>query len=171
MNDKDGIKAPAFRYCAELTDKDGVVVDAWEQTNLIPQLGLDLLIQAPFGDAAPVSTFYLGVFTKNYLPTAATKASDIPANMGEFVGYDEETRPLWDKSYDGAGSYDNSSSRAQFTFKQDQVLYGAFLVSEPTKGGNNGLLLSVVRFPSPRSVSAGLTLNVSCGLTYIPNNM
>jgi len=163
---------PAFEWSGEIVDRFGNQVGSIPPTkNLVPQSGMSLLIQAPFGDAAPVSALYVGLITKNYLPTAATTAADIPNNMGELTGYVEATRPLWAKVFDGQATYDNSASRAQFTATVDSLLYGAFLVSEPTKGSANGLLLSLVRFPSPRPLSAGLTLYLASGLTYIPSSI
>jgi hypothetical protein len=167
----DGLRYNGFIYNFELVDAQGNVVDAWVEKNLIPQVGLDFLIQAPFGDVSPQSDFYCFVFRNAYIPTSATTAADIPSNLGEFVNYSEATRPLWNRGYDGAGTIDNSASRAQFTFTQDQNIYGAGLVSSSTKGGASGLLLSVVRFASPKTVSAGLTLNLTSGITYIPTNI
>jgi hypothetical protein len=162
---------PRFRYDFELVDQQGNVVDAWSELNLIPKLGLDVLIQAPFGDVAAIGSLYVGLFRNNVIPSMESKAADIPASLGEFTQYTEATRPLWERVYDDNGSYDNSANRAQFTFTQDQLIYGAFLVTESAKGSNAGLLLSVVRFPSPRSMYAGLTLNVTAVLTYVPTSL
>lgn len=162
----------AFEWSGEIVDQFGNPVGSIPPTkNLIPQGGMSLLIQAPFGDTAPVSAFYVGLMTKNYLPSDATSAADIPTNMGELTSYAEASRPLWDSVFDGVATYDNNASRAQFTATVDATLYGAFLVSEPTKGSANGLVLSVVRFPSPRPLSAGLTLYLTAGLTYIPSSI
>lgn len=158
-----------FRYQCALTDADGNVVSAWEDHNLIPQVGLDLLVRAPFGDAQPVANFYMGLMRNNTLPTSASTAADIPGLLGEFVQYGEANRPLWDKIYNGAAGYTNQQAPAKFTFHVDQTLYGAFLVSDDNKGGNVGTLLSVVRFNSPRQISAGLTLNVTASLIYLPS--
>ena len=165
------IELNGFIHRFELVDARGNALDQWEEHNLIPQAGLDFLIQAPFGDASPISTFYAGLYRNNYLPSAATVAADIPSNMGEFVNYSESQRPTWSRQYDGIGTQDNSADRAQFTFTQDQLIYGAFLVSSSTKGGNNGLLISVVRFASPKQIPAGLTVKMNSGITYLPTNI
>ncbi len=167
----DGIRYNGFRYGFELTDADGAVVESWEQCNLIPQEGLDFLILAPFGDTPTIPAWYVGLFRNPYLPTSATRASDIPSGLGEFVNYSEATRPLWEREYDNVAKLANEGSRARFTFTQDQNIYGAFIVSSSAKGSGSGRLLSVVRFASPRPITNGLTLNVTSGLTYIPTNI
>lgn len=169
---KDTLKILGFRYELEIVDlATGAVVDREVQYNRIPQAGIDFLIQAPFGDTPPVANFYCGLFTKNFVSSAGTTAADIPVNMGEFVNYSEATRPLWARTYDGAGTYDNFANKAVFTPTQDVTVYGSFIVSNQTKGANSGLLLSVVRFSTVKSLSAGQEARLVCGLTYIPTNV
>ena len=60
---------------------------------------------------------------------------------------------------------------AEFNFTADATLHGSILVSDPTKGGNSGLLLSCVRFPSPRPVVAGQKGQLIAGITYVPTNV
>lgn len=160
----------AFEYEFELL-QDGQVVDHWVETNLIPQDGLDQLAMAMFGDTAPISAFYVGLFENNYLPAAGVKAQDLPGVVGEFVGYSEATRPLWNRIYDGAGAHTNEASRAAFTITQDRRVYGGFLVSASDKGGNTGLLLSVARFTSPRDLQAGMTFRVRASLSLVPTTL
>lgn len=160
-----------FIHRLVILDKDGNVVDDEATHNLIPQVGIDFLIRSPFGDTAPISTFYCGLFSGNYIPSSSTTAADIPTNMQEFTNYSEGTRPVWTRAYDGVGTMDNIANRAQFTVTQDRTVYGAFLVSSSTKGGNNGLLLSVVRFASPKSLTIGQTAQLISGITYVPTNI
>lgn len=171
MKGKSGIGFDGFVYQFELRDQAGNLVDAWSEHNLVPQAGLNFLIQAPFGDVAPISAFYAGLYRGNYIPSSATTSADIPGAMNEFVNYSETSRPVWSRTYDGAGTVDNSADRAIFTFTSDATIYGSFLVSSSVKGGNTGLLVSVVRFASPRVIPAGLTLNLTSGITYVPTNV
>lgn len=139
--------------------------------NKIPSAGMAFLVRAPFGDVSPITSFYLGLFQGDYIPSDSTTAADIPGNMNEFVAYAEEQRPLWDREFDGSATMDNANNKARFTPEQDRVIRGAFLCSEPTKGGNSGLVLSCVRFPSPKQVYAGQTAELYGGLTYIGTNV
>lgn len=160
-----------FRYRFRLLNADDSVADDFEADNLVPQDGLSFLLLAPFGDSAPISTFYCGLWRANVIPSSALKATDIPSNLQEFVGYSEATRPLWERAHDGVGTLDNADAVAEFNFTADATLYGSLLVSNPTKGGNSGLLLSCVRFPSPRPVVAGQKGQLIAGITYVPTNV
>lgn len=165
------LRIRGFRHELEIVDlATGEVVHREVKYNRIPQAGLDFLIQSPFGDVPSIGAWYCGLFTKNYVPTANTSAADIPSVMGEFVNYSEATRPLWDRTYNGASTYDNFNSKAVFTPLADATVHGSFIVSNQTKGANTGLLLSVVRFNSVKPLSAGQEAKLTCGLTYIPTN-
>lgn len=165
------VNVGGFRYRFRLLNADDTLADEFEADNLVPQDGLTHLLLAPFGDSAPISTFYCGLWRGNVIPTSGLKATDIPGNLQEFVGYSEATRPAWTRQHDGAGTLDNSASVAEFSFTADATLYGSLLVSSPTKGGNSGLLLSCVRFPSPRPVTAGQKGQLIAGITYVPTNI
>ena len=168
---RDGLKILGFRHELQVFDiATGELVEQEVKYNRIPQAGVDFLIQTPFGDTAPITQFYCGLFTQNFIPQAGTTAADIPSVMGEFVDYAEATRPLWNRNYDGAGTYDNSEAKAVFTPTRDANVYGSFITSNAVKGSNTGLLLSVVRFSTIKPLSAGLEAKLICGLTYIPTN-
>ena len=162
-----------FRYCFRLLNEDESVASEIIADNLIPSDGMEFLMRAPFGDVSPIGNFYCGLWRGNVIPTKALKATDIPSNLQEFVGYSETTRPEWQREYDGNGTLDNSDQAriAEFSFTADASLYGAFLVSSPTKGQGSGLLLSCVRFPSPRPVTAGQKGQLIAGITYVSANV
>lgn len=155
-----------FQWTLEVINEDGSTAEKETEWNLIPASGLGFLIRSPFGDVPPIPNFYLGLFRGNYIPTPSTTSADIPSNMVEFVDYSEITRPEWVKALVGTATFDNLASKAEFTVTQDRTIYGAFLVSDGVKGGNSGLLLSCVRFPTPKTVTAGQTVKLSGGLTY-----
>ncbi len=161
---------PAFRHDLELVDiATGEIVDRVTVFNRIPDAALEFLMLAPFGQAAPVSTFYCGLLRENFMPSGSMSSADIPTAMGEFIDYEEPTRPIWTPAYDN-GVYSNIASPAIFTPTQDRSVRGSFIVSSATKGGNTGLLLSVARFPTVKQVSVGLEAKLKTGLTYMPVN-
>jgi hypothetical protein len=49
----------------------------------------------------------------------------------------------------------NSASRASFVFNATKTIYGAFLISNSTKGGTTGTLFSAARFATAKSVESG----------------
>lgn len=163
---KESLNLDGFIWEVTIENEDGSVASSEVVHNLIPSAGLGFLIRSPFGDVAPVSSFYLGLFRGNFIPTPLTTAADIPSNMIELVDYAETTRPKWERELSGVSAMDNLSTKAEFTITQDRTVYGAFLVSDLTKGGNSGLVLSCVRFPSPKQVTAGQVVKLSGGITY-----
>jgi hypothetical protein len=48
----------------------------------------------------------------------------------------------------------NAASKATFTFNATKTLYGAFLISDSTKGGTSGTLLAAAKFAAPKGVVA-----------------
>lgn len=167
----DNTLKPGFVWNLEIANPDGSIVERETKLNLIPSDGLDFLIRAPFGDVTAVSTFYLGLFRGNYIPSPSTTAADITTNMIEMVDYSETVRPEWQRDLTGIATFDNAVNKAEFTITQDRTVYGAFLVSNSVKGGNNGLVLSCVRFASPKPVSAGQTVKLYGGITYTSTNI
>lgn len=165
-------KHVGFIHTLDATDALGRVVDTSGPTcNRVPAAGLDFLIRAPFGDAVAINTIYAGLFLANFLPQDNTSAADLPILMNEFTQFTEPTRPIWERVYNGSGSYDNDDSPAVFTPTQDVMVYGSFLISAGDKGGNTGLMLSVTRFPSAVRLTAGNPGRLRTSLTYLPTDV
>lgn len=166
------LKILGFRHELEIYDKKtGIVISREVKLNRIPQVGIDFLIQTPFGDVAPIPNFYCGLFRNNVLTSDGMTAADIPSVLGEFTEYSESTRPEWQRVYNGAGSYYNTDAKAEFTATAERDIFGSFIVSNPVKGANTGLLLSVVRFSTVKKISPEHPGRLSVGLTYIPTNI
>lgn len=147
-------------YVGEVIAPDGRILQSGEDHNLVPQVGVDYLAGLIMGTNALTSTFYVGVFEGNYVPTSATKPSDLPSNAVESTAYSQTTRPIWNKAYDGINLITSIDNRAEFTFTTDKTLYGGFVISEPAKGGNSGILLSITRFAAPYTVPSGSTFRL-----------
>lgn len=167
----DCIVIQGFKYLFQLFNPDGTEVARVEGCNLIPQEGLSFLLRAPFGDVPPISAFYCGLWRGNVIPSTGLKADDIPGTLQEFVGYSETTRPIWNREHDGVGTLDNASAQAEFNFTQAATLRGSLLVSDSTKGGNSGLLLSCFRFPEPMPAVAGQRGLLTTGVAYVPSSI
>lgn len=168
---RDGLKLVGFVHELEILDSQGTVIERERVCNRIPQDGLAFLIQTPFGDTPPIANFYCGLFTNNFVPTNGTTAADIPVNMGEFVQYTETSRPIWDRTFVPYGQYTNNDSPAVFTPTTDASVYGSFVVSSPTKGGSDGLLISVARFNTTKAITAGNEARLRTSLTYLPTDI
>lgn len=105
------------------------------------------------------------------MPTTSFTSADLQTLAQECQAYTEATRPLWSDTYDGVGVIDNLAARAEYTLNANKTIYGAFLVSNATKGGNTGLTLSIARFASPQVLVSGAVFRVAVGITLVPTNL
>lgn len=167
---KSALVLSGFEYACEVVDASGRVVDRSVEHNLIPQVGIDHIVGLIRGSGSPISSWYVGLFEGNYVPSAAVTAADLQTNVLESQTYDEAARPAWVHAYDGTGVIDNLANRAVFTFNAAKTIYGAFLISSSTKGGSTGLLFSIARFASPKTVEPGGEFRLTSGITLIPTN-
>jgi len=132
--------------------RNGEVIDEWDQPNLVVNEGLDKLLSVMFNAGTQISTWYLGLFEGNYTPTSTVTAATIAADATECTAYDEAARPEYNEAAPSSQSITNSANRATFTFNASKSVYGAFLISNNTKGGSTGTLFSAARFSSSKSV-------------------
>ena len=157
-----------FRYDCEILTPSGEIIQ-FTDFNLLPQVSIDHIAGLIRGDGTvPISSWFVGVFENNYVPTSDVTSADLPGVVGESTAYSQATRPAWTHSYDGVSLIDNLASKAQFTFTAPKTIYGAFLVSSSTKAGNTGVLLSIARFNTPKSVDTGTVFSVAAGITLVP---
>lgn len=162
-----------LKYGLYIRNAAGVwVQDGPPVQNLIPQAGVDHVAGLIRGSGpTPISSWYMGLFENNYVPTSGVTAADLPGVVGECTAYNEATRPAWNHQYDGVSVIDNTLDLATFTMNADKRIYGAFIVSVSVKGGNTGLLFSIARFDTPRDLTAGTEFGVGGLLTLIPTTL
>lgn len=153
-------------YTIDVLDKDGNVTDSEVIHNLIPTEGLNHTLGVLFKGASQVPTWYIGLYEGVYTPGPTDTAATIAASATECSAYAETSRVPFVSGAVAAGSVDNSASRAEFTMNANKTVYGGFLVSSSTKGGTNGVLLSVVRFTSPKVLESGSVLRVTAGASF-----
>jgi hypothetical protein len=153
-----------FKYQFEIV-KDGVVVDAWEETNLMPTEGLNHVLNTVLKGGTPVTTWYCSLFEGNYTPLATDTAAAFPAAATECTAYDEAARVAITFGTVAAGAVDNSAAKAEFTFNATKTVYGGAIQSVSGKGATTGALLSAVKFATAKSMEAGAVLRVTAGLT------
>ncbi|MNC23118.1 hypothetical protein D3C75_711330 [compost metagenome] len=164
------ILGTGFRYDTEIIKPDGRVI-ADVDFNLLPQVSIDHIAGLIRGTASPIGSWYVGLFEGNYVPTSGVTSADLPATAVECTAYSESARPAWTNAYDGVSVIDSLAAKATFTLTIAKRVYGAFLVSAATKGGNTGLILSIARFASPKDIDAGEVFTVAAGLTLIPTSL
>lgn len=158
-----------FTYHCKIVLPDGQVFnDRFD--NLMPQEGVDYFADLFLANVAPINAFYVGIYEGNYTPTMATKATDIPGAIGECTAYSAAGRPQWKGTYDGVSLLSNESNLAEFALTADKTLYGAFITSSSTKAGGGGVLVSIGRFPSPRTLPAGTTFTCWAEIPLVPTD-
>lgn len=151
-----------FIWDVESKHSDEIVVESVK--NLVPVEGMNHILEAILKSGATQPNWYIALFEGNYTPTATITAATFTVAATECVAYAETARVAWVPGAVANGTVDNSAAPAMFTFAADKTIYGAALISESTKGGGIGVILSIVRFSSPRinpeslSVKAGLAL-------------
>lgn len=138
--------------------REGKIIDAWKEFNLVPTAGLNHFNDVVLGNASAISNWYIGLYSNAYTPQADDLYVHIGTRFTEInAEYDEVTRPSWVKDgVSAAGLMSNSASRAVFTFNQSAVVNGGLFVSVNTKGdGTSGMLLASSLHSPARNVVAG----------------
>ncbi|WP_447593525.1 hypothetical protein [Aquipseudomonas campi] len=158
-----------FEYHFEFVLPDGQVLKEVFH-NLIPQQGVDYWADVFLANQPAIGTWYMGIFEGNYLPTSATKASDIPSSIGECTAYSEASRPIWMGEYDGVGTLSNENVKSIFTLNADKTLYGAFVVSSSTKADGGGVMTSIGRFTTPKVLPAGTAFSCYAVIPLVPTD-
>lgn len=155
-----------FTYIVE-TIRNGVVIDRSVDQNLIPIEGLNHMIGATLKGATQVVNWYAGLFKGAYTPVPSDTASAFPAAATESTAYTGDRKLIVFGSV-ADGAVDNSASKAEFTGTTDgEVITGGFVSSAVTKGATTGVLISAVRFSSPKTLNAGDILRVTAAFNSV----
>jgi hypothetical protein len=154
-----------FTYTVETINAAGDVIDTEGVKNLMPGEGLVHVLNTTFKSAAQVPSWYIGLFEGNYTPTLNDVAATFPALATECVTYTEATRVLFVPGATTGGVVDNIASKAEFTMSAAKTIYGGMMTSASAKGSTSGVLISLVRFGSPKQLELGGILRVTAGFT------
>lgn len=124
--------------------------------NTLTYEGLNYLLECGLRGAPQLSEFYIALFTNNYTPTAALKASNFAATAGEITsateGYSEATRPVWTPNPAVDGVMDSVGNLCHYTIATTSsvMIRGAAMLSDSPKGATTGKLISAARFDNDR---------------------
>lgn len=138
----------------------GRVIDEFEEPNLVVNEGLNNLLSVYFNGGGQTTTWYMSIFENNWTPLSTTTAATIAGvgvanEISGASGYTSATRPEYVEAAPSSQSISNSASRASFVFNTAKTVYGAFLISNSTKGGTTGVLFSAARFSAAKAVESG----------------
>ena len=150
------------RYQIECRDKNGGLKWVEEFENIVPNVGLNDLLDKYLKGSAYTASFFVGL-TDSTPTTNATDTMASHAGWTELVAYTEGTRPALVLGVVSGQSVDNSASKASFSINADtQSIGGAFLTTDATKSGSTGILYSVAAFNTgDKGLDSGDTLNVT----------
>jgi len=138
----------------------GRVISQERTHNLMPTQGLNYLQNILMKGTTPAAAWYIGLYEGNYVPVLADTAASFATDATECTAYDEATREVFTPGAVAAGSCNNSASPAEFTLSATKTIYGGFISSVAAKGALTGILLSAVRFASPKGGEDGDVLRV-----------
>jgi hypothetical protein len=165
-----GVKLRA-RWDFQCFDKDGNL--KWEDycdPNIFVNEGLDDVLEEYYNGSAYTAAHYIGLVDNAGFTAYA--AGDTAAQIGGSNGWAEDTtysdanRPTYNPAAAASQSIDNSASKASFSINGSATIRGAFCITDNTKGGTAGTLISESDFTGGnRSVQSGDTLEVTLTVT------
>lgn len=155
-------------FTVECFDADGNLKWKDEFHNLVVNVGLKDMNDKYFTGSSYTAAWYIGLI--NNSPTPSLSGGDTAlshAGWSEFTGYSQSNRPTlsFSASTTADPSVISTASAAAFSITSTATIYGAFVISNATKGGTSGTLFSEGAFAATRAVVNGDTLNVSYSLS------
>ena len=169
----EGIFFPKQGVMASGEYFDRINCGKWERTpNLIVTEGLAHILSVAFGSTAKPAGHYLALFSGAAAPAANWTAASFAAAASEIVsmteGYTSPTRPVWTPPASTAtGSIDNMAAIASVTMATAGTLNvtGAALLTNSTRGGTTGALISATKYPVARTFQNGDTYDIGYRLS------
>lgn len=146
----------------------------WTRTeNLIPTEGLAHILNVALGTTPKPASYHLALFSAAAQPAANWTAASFASTASEIVsmteGYSSATRPTWTPANTATNSIDNMAAVAKVTMKTASSLtvQGAAMLTNSTKGGTTGALISASKYAAPRVFQDGDTYEIGyrIGLT------
>lgn len=145
----------------------------WEKEgdNLITTEGLAHLLNVSMGATAKPAGYFLALFSGAAAPAANWTAASFAAAASEITsmteGYTAATRPAWTGGTATGGQIDNMASVASVTIATASSLNvtGAALLTNSTRGGTTGTLVSASKYAAARTFQNGDTYEIGYRLS------
>lgn len=129
-------------------------------------IGINEFLDSTLHGSSQNATWYVGLISNSgFTGLAAADTMSSHAGWTEATGYSESTRPEWTEGAAANGAI-TATAPAVFSFTSTQVIIGAFLVSNSTKGGTTGNLKTSTRwlFSSARTLNSGQKLALTLSI-------
>lgn len=130
--------------------------------NRVVTSGLNAVLDIAMRGDAQVP-WYVSLKDEGTVAAEDTMASH--AGWAENTNYTQSQRQSLFLSQASNGSCNSSGSKAIFVMNSDDIIYGAMISSDNTKGGTTGILYGAVDFTTPRTVLTGDTLEIAVTLS------
>ncbi|QLI49430.1 hypothetical protein vBPaeMUSP18_26 [Pseudomonas phage vB_PaeM_USP_18] len=145
----------------------------WDRTpNLIVTEGLAHILSVALGGTAKPAGYFLALFSGAAAPAANWTAASFAAAASEIVslteGYTSPTRPAWTPPSSTANnSIDNMAAIASVTMATAGQLNvsGAAMLTNSTRGGTTGKLISATKYAADRVFQDGDTYDIGYRLS------
>lgn len=155
----DGILFPRQGILAQGEYFGRVNGGTWEKEgdNLITTEGLAHILNVALGATAKPAGYFLALFSGAAAPAANWTAAGFAATANEITsmseGYTAATRPAWTPGTATANSIDNLTAVASVTIATAASLNvtGAALLTNSTRGGTGGVLVSASKYAAART--------------------
>ncbi len=135
--------------------------------NVVINEWLTFMLNVMFNGAAPVTQWYVGLFSGNVTPNGATlTGANMASALTEFKGYTEGNRLEFDVATTNTPSLGNTTNEALFEFDEDgpYTVRGAFIAQASAWDANSGKGFAAARFGADRT---GLNGPDKLGIEYV----
>jgi len=170
---EQGIYFPKQGILAQGEYFDRINGGEWQTThNLVVNEGLAHLLNVAMGTTAKPAGYYLALFSGATAPAANWTAANFSSVAAEIVsmteGYTNATRPQWTPQNTTTNSIDNFNAVAKVTIATSSQLTvtGAALLTNSTKGGTTGTLISASKYTAARVFQNGDEYEIGYRLSF-----
>ena len=143
---------------------DGTLRDEFEVKNLVPDEGINDLLDVLYNGKAQ-NSFFCGLKADAGIPASNWSYGDIDSLFTEFVGYDETLRQTWTTGAASGKTVSNSSTMNFTVTANSSVVTGAMLVTNATKSDSTvaagNVLTSILNFGSAKNLDAAEVLSLT----------
>ena len=159
---EDGVYFPRQGIMAQGMYRERVNGGEWQYSkNLVVTQGLAHILNVAMGVAPKATGYYLALFSGATAPAPSWTAANFASVASEIVsttaGHSGATRPVWTPSPAVTNTIDNFGAAASVTIATTGTLNvtGTALLTNSTRGGTSGALISATRYPAARTFQNG----------------
>lgn len=154
-----------FEYTFTCKDACGHFKWSEVQHNLLPDEGIEYILDSALLAASQYSSWYIGLYENAHTPAVTDDMTAAVTTAGESTDYSGSVRGTLTPDALASGVFSNAGTPTEFTFSAGATIRGGFITSSNARGTTSGLLLSIVALSSPRVMAVGDVLSVTAGLS------